>query len=80
VNQDNGKKQPHPKPPRSAFMCFTDAKRKEMSEHGSSEKDVLRLVAKEWRELSAGERADWDEVAREDKVRYVDGSLLLIIL
>jgi hypothetical protein len=35
VSSSKAKKQEPPKPPRSAFMCFTDTKKKEiMSHHG----------------------------------------------
>lgn len=34
-------------------------------------KDVLKIVAEEWRNLSDRDRAFWDEEARNDKVRYV---------
>lgn len=30
--------------------------------------DLLKLVAKEWRKISARDRAYWDEEARNDKV------------
>lgn len=62
-----------PKPPRSAFMCYTDAKKKEiLSRHDLNEtEDGLKFVADEWKQLSDRERAFWDEEARNDKVRFV---------
>ena len=64
-----------PKPPRSAFICFTDAKKEELLKcHGGvpqKKKQILKLVATEWKKLTRQQRAYWDEVAREDKVRYV---------
>ena len=62
-----------PKPPRSAFMCFTDAKKTEiMSQHGVQKKDViLKMVANEWKSLSASARTHWEEEARNDKIRFV---------
>lgn len=63
-----------PQPPRSAFMCFTDAKKKELLGSFNNPKDkeeILNTVATEWRLLSDRDRAYWDEVARNDKVRYV---------
>jgi len=64
---------PQPKPPRSAFMCFTDAKRDSILEQYKEEihnkADILRLVAVAWRALDGDQRAEWDETAREDKVR-----------
>jgi hypothetical protein len=62
------------KQPRSAFMCFVDAKRSEYLERDDmpqKKKDVLRIVAKEWRNLSDKDRAYWDEEARNDKLRCV---------
>lgn len=63
-----------PKPARSAFMCFSDAKYKEIAaregkKHAKSE--MIKLVAAAWRELSDQERAFWDEEARDDKLRFV---------
>lgn len=60
-----------PLPPRSAFICFTDAKREEVIRgHGLKDKDdILKILAEEWRRLSHSERAYWDEEARNDKVR-----------
>lgn len=73
VHNSDGIKQEQPKTPRSAFMCFTDAKKKELYEKDSSQSkgNILKLVAKQWRELSASERAYWDEESRNDKVRFV---------
>jgi hypothetical protein len=63
-----------PEPPRSAFICFKDHKKKEIlaKQATINEKDdTLKNVAAEWRKLSDKERAYWDEQAREDKVRFV---------
>ena len=62
-----------PKPPRSAFICFKDSKKKEiMKQEGTSKgKDLLNTFAQAWGQLSDKERAYWDEAARNDKVRYV---------
>lgn len=60
-----------PKPPRTAFMCFSDAKSKDISAKSDvRKKDIIKRVAEEWRALSNRERADWDEIARDDKLRY----------
>jgi hypothetical protein len=67
-------KQVQPKAPRSAFMCFTDAKKKEIlvsRTNTHKNKNILQIVAEAWRALTNGERACWDEEARNDKVRYV---------
>ncbi len=65
--------QVQPKAPRSAFMCFTDFKKNEiLAETSALEKEnTLKLVAPAWRALTSGERAEWEEVARRDKLRYV---------
>jgi hypothetical protein len=65
--------QVQPKACRSAFMCFTDAKKKELlAEKNVHEKEnILKIVARAWRALTSGERADWDEASRQDKERYV---------
>jgi HMG-box domain len=34
-----------------------------------SKKDIIKRVAEEWRALSSRERANWDEIARDDKLR-----------
>ena len=54
-------------------MCFTDAKKTEiMSQHGVQKKDViLKMVANEWKSLSASARTHWEEEARNDKIRFV---------
>lgn len=59
-----------PKPARSSFMCFSDAKQKEFASDPSiNKKEVIQLVAEAWRALSSKERAYWDEEARNDKMR-----------
>jgi len=61
-----------PKAPRSAFMCFTDTKKKEMLAKASVQKNdpvILKTVAQYWRALTDRDRAYWDEEARNDKVR-----------
>ena len=62
-----------PKPPRSAFMCFTDAKKQEIlgRNQNHNDDDILKIVAIAWKGLNERERAFWDEEARNDKLRYV---------
>jgi HMG (high mobility group) box len=36
--------------------------------------DLIQRVAEEWRLLTGKERSEWDEVARDDKLRYVTKS------
>ncbi|KAL7572111.1 hypothetical protein ACA910_001748 [Epithemia clementina (nom. ined.)] len=71
--EEDRKPQAPPKNPRSPFICFTDAKRKEViaKNPNLAGGDILSIVAKQWSELSARERAFWDEEARNDKVRFV---------
>jgi hypothetical protein len=41
-----------PKPARSAFMCFSDAKQKEFMTDGYTKKELIQRVAEAWRDLS----------------------------
>lgn len=59
-----------PMPPRSAFMCFSDDKRKEFEGQGTSKKQMIGRVAEAWKSLSERERAVWDEAEREDRIRF----------
>jgi hypothetical protein len=62
-----------PKPPRSAFMCYTDAMREEIMSSGGTmdvnEEKILNNVATKWKSLTDRQRAEWEEVSRQDKVR-----------
>ena len=73
LSNEDRKTQVQPRAPRSAFICFADARKKEIINANGSfptgTKDVLNLVAKQWRALSQRERGFWDEEAREDKLR-----------
>lgn len=69
-----------PEAPRTAFMCFMEAKQQRISEENNNSSstqmkqnsDSYRLVAEEWRKLSHQERAIWDEAARKDKLRFAE--------
>lgn len=41
-----------PKPARSAFMCFSDAKQKEWLNGSIKKKEMIRRVAEAWRALA----------------------------
>jgi hypothetical protein len=42
-----------PKPARSAFMCFSDAKQQEFMSHGATKKkEIIRRVAEAWKVLT----------------------------
>jgi hypothetical protein len=71
VNLQDQTRNVPPQPPRSAFICFTDARREEIvrSPGLKDHDDILKILAEEWRLLSDNERAYWDEEARNDKVR-----------
>ena len=59
--------------PRSAFICFTDSKKREVAKKNETSKtknDTLDTFAQAWKQLSRAERACWDEAARKDAVRY----------
>ena len=56
-------------------MCYTDAMKEELTESGGTidvtEEKILNNVAAKWKSLSDRQRAEWEEVSRQDKVRYV---------
>eukprot|EP00934_Nitzschia_sp_Nitz4_P003360 Nitzschia sp. Nitz4//scaffold4_size323378//67028//67977//NITZ4_000630-RA/size323378-snap-gene-0.443-mRNA-1//-1//CDS//3329553309//3350//frame0 len=55
-------------------MCFSDSKKGEIMTRlgiAKDNDDLLKVLAEEWRSLSDKEKADWDEEARNDKVRFV---------
>lgn len=65
-----------PKRFKSAFIFFSSAKhpeiRKQLGEKGGTEKttNVAKLVSEAWKSLSAEDREEWEEKARQDKARY----------
>eukprot|EP00521_Asterionellopsis_glacialis_P010083 CAMPEP_0195291192 /NCGR_PEP_ID=MMETSP0707-20130614/7331_1 /TAXON_ID=33640 /ORGANISM="Asterionellopsis glacialis, Strain CCMP134" /LENGTH=394 /DNA_ID=CAMNT_0040351459 /DNA_START=180 /DNA_END=1364 /DNA_ORIENTATION=+ len=65
-----------PKRFKSAFIFFSSAKhpeiRKQLGEKGGTEKttNVAKLVSEAWKGLSAEDREEWEEKARQDKARY----------
>lgn len=59
-----------PVKPRTAFICFKDSKVAQIN-WTTDPDEILKYISKEWQKLSDNERAHWDEVSREDKVRYV---------
>jgi structure-specific recognition protein 1 len=67
------KKDPNaPKSAKSAFMFFSGAKRSEIKEAHpeASFGEMGKLVGAAWKELSDGDKAEWEEKAKQDKVRY----------
>ena len=69
-----------PKPPRSAFMCFADAKKKDLmiSYADAQTGEILQMVAVEWNKLTSRDIAFWEEEARNDKVRCVGFFFVLL--
>mmetsp|Transcript_9918 Transcript_9918/g.14024 ORF Transcript_9918/g.14024 Transcript_9918/m.14024 type:complete len:372 (+) Transcript_9918:92-1207(+) len=65
-----------PKRFKSPYILFSMSKmeefKKEAAEQGSSEKvtSISRRVADAWKTLPPEERKKWDEVAKQDKLRY----------
>jgi HMG (high mobility group) box len=63
-----------PKRFKSSYICFFMAKQTEIKEE-LGEKATVMMVSKrsaeKWKSLSAVERAHWDEVAAQDKERYL---------
>jgi len=61
---------------KSAYMFFSTIKHKEIREElgakGVAEKttNIAKLVSVAWKELSAEERDKWEEMARQDKLRF----------
>lgn len=76
-SNDGSEKPPEPKQPRnprSAFICFADAKKQEFDRDFGSAKSktaLLKIASEEWRKLSSKERGFWEEQARSDKLRFV---------
>jgi HMG (high mobility group) box len=52
---------------RSSFVCFAHSKKDDFP--SAKEEQLLQLVAPAWNALSDRDRAEWDEVARQDKLR-----------
>lgn len=63
-----------PKRFKSSYICFFMAKQQEIKDQlgeGSTVTDVSKRSANMWRNLSAEDRANWDDVAAKDKHRYM---------
>jgi hypothetical protein len=63
-----------PKRFKSSYICFFVAKQPEIKEElgeKASVSDVSRRSAQIWRNLPADERAYWDDVAAQDKQRFM---------
>jgi hypothetical protein len=54
-------------------MCYTDATKEELTASGGitdvSEEKILNSVAAKWKSLTNRQRAEWEEISRQDKVR-----------
>ncbi|DBA00910.1 TPA: LOW QUALITY PROTEIN: hypothetical protein N0F65_006110, partial [Lagenidium giganteum] len=61
-----------PKPPDTAYICFSKAKRRElvMNHPEMPAQTVSREVGRLWKALTHDERQLWDEVAAADRIRY----------
>jgi hypothetical protein len=64
-------------------MCYTDAMKQETTNTTSkanNKEELLNIVAAKWRLLNDRQRAEWEEVSRQDKVRCVSLSLYRVPL
>lgn len=61
-----------PLPAKSAFMCFSEARREGITlKLGAKSKNgIVKAVAKEWRDLPNSEKKYWENMATVDKTRY----------
>jgi len=67
------KKDPNrPKRNMSAFFLYSNANRARIKEENPEAKfgDIAKLLSIEFKAVSAGDRAHWDQLAAEDKERY----------
>lgn len=64
---------PGPKRNRSAFMFFCQEKRREMAEEFSSRKpnDCMVILGKMWSEVDSLQKEKFEQMAQEDRERYV---------
>jgi HMG (high mobility group) box len=63
-----------PKRGKSNYICFMMAKRPEIKEtlgNNATAAEIVKTAAHMWRSLTAEERAHWDNVAEQDKQRYM---------
>ncbi|GFH44976.1 hypothetical protein CTEN210_01450 [Chaetoceros tenuissimus] len=68
------KKDPNkPKRNMSAFFLYSNANRARIKEEneGIGFGEVAKILSKEFKEISADERAKWDALAQKDKERYL---------
>jgi len=62
-----------PVPAKSAFMCFSSVKGKEISDKNGadgSKGGFVEAVAAEWRSLSKQEKSYWEDMAKNEKTRF----------
>jgi phage host-nuclease inhibitor protein Gam len=63
---------PSPKRPKSAYLYFCADKRPKVSEQFQRLGDISKEIARQWAEITAEERKEFDVMAAADKVRYED--------
>eukprot|EP00590_Aulacoseira_subarctica_P000064 CAMPEP_0172437952 /NCGR_PEP_ID=MMETSP1064-20121228/72535_1 /TAXON_ID=202472 /ORGANISM="Aulacoseira subarctica , Strain CCAP 1002/5" /LENGTH=445 /DNA_ID=CAMNT_0013186469 /DNA_START=311 /DNA_END=1648 /DNA_ORIENTATION=- len=63
-----------PDPPKTPFMCFASYREEEMLRNRQIDNlessDKVRQIAQEWKNITPRERTHWNEVARQEKIRY----------
>ena len=70
--EKKNKHKDEPKKPKSAYICMCTSKRQEVKENndGISNTGIMAELGKVWKSLSDVEKAKWEKVAEEDKLRY----------
>lgn len=70
--EKKGKVEGEPKKPLSAYVLFSSAKREEVTANNpdAAPKDILSLLGAAWKAITAEEKAEFEQKAKEDKERY----------
>jgi len=79
VNPENKKvrkpkvKKEGPKKPKSAFMFFSQERRKTLKEEQPDLKitDASKVIGSEWRKLTDSDKGPYNQLAQQDKERYM---------
>jgi HMG (high mobility group) box/HMG-box domain len=59
-----------PTRPRSSYILFSTEKRRELAEGGTPGKDTMKAASELWKNLTDEEKAPYDLLHEEDKVRH----------
>lgn len=58
--------------PKSAYIFFCQNNREEAKNKADSPKEVMTILGKMWKECPAEDRAAYEEMAAEDKIRLLN--------